>query len=421
MTAHSLSFKPSSLRIDVPSSPPCIIIGAGPAGLITAETVALAGRKVIVYERKPSVGRKFLMAGRGGLNLTHSEPLEKFLTRYGAAEKHLTPAIRGFPPSSLIAWANDFGQETFTGTSGRVFPKAMKASPLLRAWLARLEKLGVEFKLRETWLGWENGNLKFENETIKPAATLLALGGASWPGLGSDGSWTNILAAKNIPITPLRPSNCGFVVEWSDILRDKFAGTPLKNIALSFGGKTVPGEIMISKSGLEGGAVYALSNPLRDAIEKNGEAILHIDLRPGLSLEQLTEKLSSPHRRKSFSTYMQTDIAMHPAAVSLLREINRDAQTLDPAALAAFIKSVPIRLTAPFPLSRAISTAGGITWDALDEHFMLKALPGTFAAGEMIDWEAPTGGYLLQACFATGHAAARGMLAWIEKTAKILA
>ena len=398
---------------------PVIIIGAGPAGLIAAETLVSAGQKVIVYDRKPSVGRKFLMAGRGGLNLTHSEPLEKFLTCYGTAQEHLKSAIENFPPDKLVAWANDLGQETFTGTSGRIFPKSMKASPLLRAWLARLEKLGVEFKLRETWLGWEQDNLKFDNEIVKPAATLLALGGASWPGLGSDGSWTNILAAKNIPVAPLRSSNCGFVVNWSDILRDKFAGTPLKNITLTFDGKTIPGEIMISKNGLEGGAVYALSGPLRNAIEKNGEAVLYIDLRPGLSIEQLTQKLSGTHRRKSFSTYMQTDISMPPAAVSLLREINRDAQTLDPAALAALIKSVPIRLTAPFPLSRAISTAGGIAWEALDENYMLKSMPGTFAAGEMIDWEAPTGGYLLQACFATGIAAAQGMLAWLAKTAKM--
>lgn len=399
----------------MPSPLPVIIIGAGPAGLIAAETIALAGHKVVVYDRKPSVGRKFLMAGRGGLNLTHSEPLEKFLTRYGAAKKNLAPAIRNFSPSSLIAWANGLGQETFTGTSGRIFPKAMKASPLLRAWLAQLEKLGVEFKLRETWLGWENGNLKFENETVKPAATLLALGGASWPGLGSDGSWTNILAAKNIPITPLRPSNCGFVVEWSDILRDKFAGTPLKNIALTFDEMTVSGEIMISKKGLEGGAIYALSSVIREHLP----AEIFIDLRPGFSVEQLIQKLSGPHRRKSFSTWMQTDINMPPAAVSLLREINRNVQTLDPADLAALIKSVPVRLTAPFPMDRAISTAGGIAWDALDEHFMLKSLPGTFAAGEIIDWEAPTGGYLLQACFATGVAAAQGMLAWLEKTAKM--
>jgi uncharacterized flavoprotein (TIGR03862 family) len=399
----------------VPSSPPCIIVGAGPTGLIAAERLASAGRKVVVYDRKPSVGRKFLMAGRGGLNLTHSEPLEKFLTRYGTAQEHLASAIKNFPPEKLIEWANDLGQETFTGSSGRIFPKVMKASPLLRAWLARLEKLGVEFKLRQTWKGWDkNGDLLFNDETVKPAATLLALGGASWPGLGSDGSWANILAAKNIPLAPLRPSNCGFIVNWSDILRNKFAGTPLKNIALTFEGKIIPGEIMISRNGIEGGAIYAISAALRDNIEKHGDATFTIDLRPGLSHEHLTEKLSSPHRRKSFSTYMQTDINMPPAAVSLLREINRDVQTLDPSALAALIKSLPIRITAPFAIDRAISSAGGIKFGALDKNFMLKSMPGTFAAGEMLDWEAPTGGYLLQACFATGQAAAHGILSYLR-------
>jgi uncharacterized flavoprotein (TIGR03862 family) len=394
---------------------PIVIIGAGPAGLFAAEILSGAGHKVVVYDRKPSVGRKFLMAGRGGLNLTHSEPLEKFLTRYGAAEKDIAPAIKNFPPAKLIKWCEGLGQETFVGSSGRVFPKSMKASPLLRAWLVRLEERGVEFRLRTTWQGWKNDELLFDNETTKPPATLLALGGASWPALGSDGSWVKLLEDKKISVAKLEPSNSGFVVSWSDIMKTKFAGTPLKSIVLDFEDQTVPGEIMITERGVEGGAIYALSSHLRNAITKNGEAILNIDLRPAFSAEQLTQKLSA-RGRKSFSTYMN-DI-LPPAAISLLRDIDKNVTDLNPGALAALIKSAPLRLTAPFSIDRAISSAGGIKFEALDQNYMLKSLPGTFAAGEMLDWEAPTGGYLLQGCFATGHAAAHGMLAWLEKQGK---
>ncbi len=393
------------------------IIGAGPAGLMAAGILGTAGHKVTIYDRKPSPARKFLMAGRGGLNLTHSEPLEKFLTRYGSAQNDITPIIKNFPPEKLIQWCEELGQETFVGSSGRIFPKSMKASPLLRAWLARLEKLGVEFRMRHEWKGWDNdGNLIFDSgETVKSGATLLALGGASWPGLGSDGSWFDILKSKNIPLAPLQPANCGFVTEWSDIFRVKFAGTPLKSISITYQDKTIPGEIMIGEKGIEGGLIYAFSAPLRESINETGSALLMIDLRPGFSHDQLLKKFVVPRARHSFSTWIQKTIALPPVANGLLREISRDVQTLNNSELAGLIKNLPLRVTAPFAIDRAISTAGGIRFDALDENLMLKNLPGVFAAGEMLNWEAPTGGYLLQGCFATGHAAAQGILKYLAK------
>ncbi|HQX27396.1 MAG TPA: TIGR03862 family flavoprotein [Alphaproteobacteria bacterium] len=389
------------------ASPHIIIIGAGPAGLFAAETLAQAGHKVVVYDRKPSVGRKFLMAGRGGLNLTHSEPLEKFIARYGAAGPHLEPLIRAFTPNDLRKWADELGQETFIGSSGRVFPKSMKASPLLRAWLARLESLGVEFHLREEWQGWDNnGDLIFTSGKVKPTATLLALGGASWPSLGSDGGWYEILKDKKIPLSDFQPANCGFNVEWSDIFSDKFAGTPLKSISITHNGKTIPGEIMIGKKGVEGGLIYSFSRDLRDSSDK----IISIDLRPGLTQNQILEKFKTPRARNSFSTYMQKTLSLPPVSISLLREVCRDVSNLNNHELAALIKNIPLTISAPFPITRAISTAGGIQFSALDENFMLKNLPGVFVAGEMLDWEAPTGGYLLQGCFATALHAAHGIL-----------
>lgn len=396
-----------------------VIIGGGPAGLIAAELLARAGRSVTVYERKPSPGRKFLMAGRGGLNLTHSEALEKFLPRYGAAREWLEPVINRFPPAGLRAWCEELGQKTFVGSSGRVFPESFKASPLLRAWIQRLESTGVRIVTQHEWTGWdESGNLLFKDrmgETVKvtAAAALLALGGASWPKLGSDGSWVDILKARNVPMVPLAPANCGFIASWSDIFRDRFAGQPLKNVTITFGGKTIPGDIMITRTGIEGGAVYALSASMREAIEKNGQAIPVIDLRPALTHNVLKQKFSIPQRRQSFSTWLQKCTGLPPPATGLLREIDRDIQQRTPAELATFIKSVPLRLSAPSGIDRAISTAGGIARDALDKNFMLKNIPGVFAAGEMLDWEAPTGGYLLQASFATGVAAAEGIINWL--------
>jgi len=397
-----------------------IIIGGGPAGLMAAEVLAKAGHGVTIYDRKPSVGRKFLMAGRGGLNLTHSESLDKFLPRYNDAQTYLTPIIQKFSPDDLRAWCENLGQETFTGSSGRVFPKAMKASPLLRAWLGRLEQLGVQFKLQRTWRGWDKeAALVFETpdetyETVKPDAVLLALGGASWPGLGSDGSWQALLEASGVGISPLKASNSGFTVPWSAHMKEKHAGEPLKNITLTLGDKTVAGEIMISEHGVEGGAVYALSAAIREAIAAKGSATVTIDLRRQQTKDDLVAKLSRPRGRQSFSTYIQKSLSLQTIHTTLLREIAADVQNHTPEQLAALIKSVPLTLAAPFSIDRAISSAGGIRLDALDGNMMIKALPGVFAAGEMLDWEAPTGGYLLQACFATGFAAGNGMMAYLK-------
>lgn len=396
------------------------IIGGGPAGLMAAERLAASGRRVTVYERKPSVGRKFLMAGRGGLNITHSEPLEKFLTRYGPAQGNIRASINEFTPSDLLKWCDGLGQPTFTGSSGRVFPESFKASPLLRAWIARLESQSVKFALNCEWIGWEGSGLAFRHadgsiEYANADATLLALGGASWPKLGSDGSWVGILQKQGVAITPLQPANCGFVVHWSSLFRLKFAGQPVKTITLTHGAHTVPGEMMIAERGIEGGVVYALSASIREAINLSGETTVQLDLRPGIPLETLKEKLQAPRRSMSFSTWLQKILNLPPVAIGLLRETDKNISELPPSEMAGRIKSLPIRVTAPFPLDRAISTAGGIRFDAVDDYFMLKKLPGVFVAGEMLDWEAPTGGYLLQAVFSTANTAARGVLCWLEK------
>jgi hypothetical protein len=365
----------------------------------------------------PTPGRKLLMAGRGGLNLTHSEPFETFLTRYGPAAERLRPYLEAFPPAALVAWAEGLGQPTFVGTSGRVFPRALKASPLLRALLARLAALGVEIRTRRSWTGWdETGALCFhgpdgEVERARPDATVLALGGASWPGLGSDGAWVGPLARRGVEVTPFRPANSGFTVDWSAPFRDRFAGEPLKTVALSFAGRTVRGEAMIARYGVEGGAIYALSAALRDAIERDGRAVLAIDLRPDLATDRLAAKLARPRAGQSLSTFLRKAAGLPPVAVNLLREGHgRDLPT-DSLALAAAIKAVPVVLTGAQSLERAISSAGGVALDSVDADLALRALPNVRVAGEMLDWEAPTGGYLLQATFATGVAAARAVLA----------
>jgi uncharacterized flavoprotein (TIGR03862 family) len=400
------------------------VIGAGPAGLMAAEVLAQGGVGVTVYDSMPSAGRKFLMAGRGGLNLTHSETLPLFLARYREAMPLLAPAITAFSPDALRAWSEELGQPTFVGSSGRVFPQAFKASPLLRAWLQRLDSMGVQLKLRHRWIGWdEDGRLLFQTpggqQAVDANATVLALGGASWPRLGSDGAWVETLTAKGVAISTLRSANCGFTVAWSDIFRDRFEGQPLKGIELSFGSHRVRGEAIVTRGGIEGGAVYALSADLRVSIEGFGQAILNIALQPELKMDELVARLSAPKGKQTFSNFLRKAAHLSPVAIGLLQEAamtsGASLSSLSTASLAGLINAVPIKLTGTAPIVRAISTAGGISFDELDADLMIRRLPGLFAAGEMLDWEAPTGGYLLQASFATGVAAGRGALKWLER------
>ncbi len=403
----------------LPAAAAVAVIGGGPAGLMAAERLSAAGLAVTLYDRMATPGRKFLMAGRGGLNLTHAEPLEAFLGRYGEAGDFLAPAIRALPPASLREWAAGLGQPTFVGSSGRVFPAAMKSSPLLRAWLNRLQGQGVAFRLNAEWRGWDAaGRLRFarrdgSEETAAPAATVLALGGASWPRLGSNGAWAGILAALGVAVTPFRPANCGFEVAWSEVFRQRFAGQPLKNVALTFAGRTVRGEAMVTAYGLEGGAIYGLAASLRDAIAADGRAVLAINLCPDRPAADLKARLATPRGKHSMSDFLRRALGLPPIAINLMREAAGPSLPADPEALAGLAQAVPITLTAPAPIERAISTAGGIALSELDGAFMIKRLPGVFAAGEMLDWEAPTGGYLLTGAFASGAAAAAGALAWL--------
>ena len=396
------------------------VIGAGPAGLMAAERLARAGAAVVVHEAMPSVARKFLMAGRGGLNLTHSEPLEGFVGRYGAASETVAAWLERYSPTHLIGWAEGLGQPVFTGSSGRVFPRAMKASPLLRAWLGRLAELGVEVRTRSRCSGLRRNDegLEWVFETPdgerveRPDAVVLALGGASWPRLGSDGGWRGMLEAEGVGVAPFRPSNVGFDVAWSEVFGGRFAGQPLKPVALSFGEATVRGEAMVTAYGLEGGAVYALSAALRDAVERDGSATLTVDLRPDLTIEQLAGRLARSRGKDSVSNWLRKAAGLSPVGVGLLREIP-GALPEGADKLARRIKAVRLTLTGVQGLARAISSAGGVRLDAVDERLMLKALPGVFVAGEMLDWEAPTGGYLLQASMASGVVAAEGALDWL--------
>jgi uncharacterized flavoprotein (TIGR03862 family) len=401
------------------------IIGAGPAGLMAAEVLAQGGARVTVYDAMPSAGRKLLMAGRGGLNLTHSEPLPQFLARYREAAPKLAAAVEAFPPSALRDWAETLGEPTFVGSSGRVFPESFKASPLLRAWLRRLDGSGVRFAFRHRWIGWdEKGALHFQapqgDLAVAARATVLALGGASWPRLGSDGGWTKILADKGVTISPLRPANCGFAVNWSDVFRTRFEGQPLKGIGLVFGSTSARGEAIITRDGIEGGAIYALSAELREAIAVEGEVIPQVALRPDLEGSELTKRLSAPRGKQSISNFLRKALQLSPVAIGLLQEaaigLGLSLSSLPPERLAELIHAVPVKLTGVAPIARAISSAGGISFDELDADFMIRRLPGVFAAGEMLDWEAPTGGYLLQASFATGAAAGRGVLRLLSKS-----
>ena len=400
------------------------VIGGGPAGLMAAEQLAGTGVTVTVYDRMASVGRKFLLAGRGGLNLTHSEPLKDFLGRYSPPNKQLRAAIEAFPPERVRAWCEALGQETFVGSSGRVFPKAMKASPLLRAWLRRLQGEGVTFAMRHCFIGWQDGALAFARPdgnivTDTPEATVLALGGASWPRLGSDGGWVAVLAGAGVAIAPLRPANCGFLAPWSESFRNRRAGAPLKRIAVTFAEHTVRGEAVITADGLEGGATYGVSAPLREAIMARGEAVLSIDLRPDLAEAELAAHIARGRRKESLSTSLRKTAKLSPAAIDLLREaaVHQGIRLgeLPVAELARLIQAVPVRLTGIAGIARAISTAGGVSFAEIDGNFMLRKLPGVFIAGEMLDWEAPTGGYLLQASFATGFAAAEGTIDWTAR------
>ena len=363
------------------------VVGAGPAGLMAAEVLATGGAKVTIIDHMAKPARKFLLAGRGGLNLTHSEPLEAMLERYGEAKDFISPAVRAFPPSALIEWVNGLGIYTFVGSSGRVFPKQMKASPLLRAWLRRLEALGVVLKAKTEWQGLDG------------TPTILAMGGASWPQLGSDATWVPTLRAANIRVNGFKPANSRFLVNWTKLFRDKYAGTPVKNVALNYAGQKVRGEIMISSEGIEGGAIYALSRFMR---EMPGEE-LQVDLRPDLSVEQLGERLAKPRGKQSQSTFLRKAAGLPPVSISLLHESGV-------AITAENIKTVPIKILRPASLARAISSAGGVALSELDENFNLKALKNVYCVGEMVDWEAPTGGYLLQACFSSAVAAAKDCL-----------
>ena len=403
------------------------VIGGGPAGLMAAEVAAGSGFAVSVYDAMPSVGRKFLLAGKGGLNLTHAEPLPQFTARYGTRREQVEPWLTAFNPDALRAWAGTLGIETFVGSSKRVFPKEMKAAPLLRAWIRRLREAGVTFHMRHRWQGWHaDQSLKFSTPlgeqsvpSVQSDAVVLALGGGSWARLGSDGTWTSLFAAHGVAISPLRPANCGFECAWSEHLRTRYAGQPLKSIVASFTDDTgathqQPGECIITESGIEGGAIYALAAPLRDAIETHGHAILHLDLAPGRDLQRLTRELSESRGKRSLSNHLQNKAGIDGVKAGLLRDIATSADMSDAARLATLIKALPLRLTATRPLDEAISSAGGVSFSALDQHLMLRDIPGVFCAGEMLDWEAPTGGYLLTACFASGRVAGAGAVKWLR-------
>jgi uncharacterized flavoprotein (TIGR03862 family) len=389
------------------------IVGAGPAGLFAAELLAGAGLAVTLFDRMPSPARKFLMAGRGGLNLTHSEPREPFLKRYGAAAGWLQPGLDAFPPAALRSWAEGLGEPTFVGSSGRVFPKSFKASPLTRAWLARLASFGVDLLTRHRFLGiGETGELVFEGpdggERVEAQAVLLALGGASWPRLGSDGDWVSILAAKGVPIAPLAPANMGVEIDWSSAFVERFAGQPLKRIAVTASGHTAEGEAIVTASGLEGGAIYALSGTIREGLGQGGNRLL-LDLKPDLAPETVIARLEAARPKDSLSSTLKKRLGLSPQAVGLLHEAVGGTLPRQPQQLGTLIKRAPLAVRAVRPIARAISSAGGIRREAVTATGELVALPGIFVAGEMLDWEAPTGGYLLQATFATAATAARGV------------
>lgn len=410
-------------------TPDVAIIGGGPAGLMAAEVLAAAGHTVTVFDAKPSVGRKFLLAGKGGLNLTHAEPFSPFVGRFGPRAPQIEPLLRRFDADALRAWAAALGVDTFVGTSGRVFPVDLKAAPLLRAWLHRLRNTGVKFAMRHRWMGWtDDGALRFETpdgeRQLTPRATLLALGGASWPQLGSDGAWVPWLTARAVDVAPLQPANCGFDVGpttahpaspgWSPRFAAEFAGQPVKPVALAARGfDSRPGEFVITATGVEGSLIYAASSALREQIQQTGAATLQLDLLPQLSPERVLAEVKHPRGSRSLSSHLKSRLHLSPLKLGLLHELLTREQMLEAATLAAALKQLPLTLHAPRPVAEAISTAGGVRFEALTDTLMLRALPGVFVAGEMLDWEAPTGGYLLTACMASGRAAAQGLCHWL--------
>lgn len=403
---------------------PVAIIGGGPAGLMAAERLSAAGHPVTVFDAMASVGRKFLLAGKGGMNLTHAEPTTQFISRYRERSVDLTPLINAFGAEALRNWVHALGIDTFIGSSQRVFPTDMKAAPLLHAWLKRLRAGGVAFAMRHRWLGWtDDGSLRFATvdgeRLVAAGAVVLALGGGSWKRLGSDGAWVHLLSGRGIPVAPLRPANCGFDIDWSAHFRERHAGEPLKSIALSFTDaqghvQHRRGECLITQSGMEGSLMYALSAPLRDAIEAHGDVTITLDLAPGKELSRVEREVSHPRGARSMSSHLKSRLGIYGAKAGLLHEVlPREAMT-EPLSVAAAIKALPLRLTATRPIDEAISSAGGVGFEALDGNLMLRDLPGVFCAGEMLDWEAPTGGYLLTACFASGRAAGDGAAAWLK-------
>lgn len=400
------------------------VIGGGPAGLMAAEVLSSGNINVNLYDAMPSVGRKFLMAGKGGMNITHSEPYAPFLSRYGKRQNEIAALLDQFSPDDLRAWIHQLGIETFVGSSGRVFPRDMKAAPLLRAWLHRLRSAGVNFHMRHRWLGWDGKNkLNFATPqgelSIEADAVLLALGGGSWKRMGSDGAWMPLLKQQGISVTTLTPANCGFNVAWSEHLSTRFAGEPLKSVVLSFTDTAgvehqKQGEFVITSTGVEGSLIYAMSADLRDNIITHGETTIYLDLLPHKDLQQTINEISHPKGSRSMSSHLQSRLGIKGLKAVLLRELVSKQDFSNPTKLGTAMKKLPIKLTSIRPLDEAISTAGGVAFEALDQHLMLHQLPGVFCAGEMLDWEAPTGGYLLTACFASGRAAGQGILTWLK-------
>ncbi|MBB3945416.1 hypothetical protein GGQ73_001349 [Rhizobium skierniewicense] len=394
------------------------IIGGGPAGLMAAEILSAAGLSVTVYEAMPTVARKFLMAGKSGLNLTHAEDYRDFVTRFGKAHAVLAPALAAFKPDALRSWALSLGQETFTGTSGRVFPVSMKGSPLLRAWLSTLQQQGVVIKTRHRWTGFEGDALTFDTQgegiVVSADAVLLALGGASWPKLGSNAAWVPWLGQKGIDIHGFRPANCGFNVGWSDYFSGRYAGEPVKSVAASSGAGRFEGEFVVTRYGIEGSLVYAHSACLRDALENGERPSLIVDLAPGRSADRFSSALTTHSRKDSLSNKLRKAAGLSPIKVALLRECVPGLSAMQPHQIAEQIKALSIPIAETRPIEEAISSAGGIDLNDIDARYMLKSMPGVFVAGEMLDWEAPTGGYLLTACFATGKAAGQGVVDWLK-------